>query len=123
MPVFATGMGTECFHGPDLIGLGYLTAREVQALYEMSAGMVQPTRIVCSAFDGATLARTTAKLAAANVQVEDFRIIPAPLFQLRPASARGPRPFMVQVMRQATATLSAATAIVLRPICRIVYHR
>lgn len=50
VPVIATGMGTEFFHGPDLIGLGYLKAREVQALYELSDGIVQTTLYEAGSF-------------------------------------------------------------------------
>ena len=42
--MLATGVLTDVhFHGPDLIGLGYVTSTELQALYEESAGIVQAT--------------------------------------------------------------------------------
>ena len=48
--VVASGMGTEFFHGPDLVGLGYLRAREVQALYAQSDGIVQTTLYEAGSF-------------------------------------------------------------------------
>lgn len=42
--VVATGQATDInYHGPDLLGLGYVTARELQALFDESAGIVQTT--------------------------------------------------------------------------------
>jgi glycosyltransferase involved in cell wall biosynthesis len=48
--VIASGMGTEFFHGPDLIGLGYTRAWEVRALYELCDGIVQPTLYEAGSF-------------------------------------------------------------------------
>jgi glycosyltransferase involved in cell wall biosynthesis len=50
VPVIASGMGTEFFHGPDLIGLGYIRASEVRALYELCDGIVQPTLYEAGSF-------------------------------------------------------------------------
>jgi glycosyltransferase involved in cell wall biosynthesis len=42
--VVATGEATDVrYHGPDLLGLGYVSSRELQALYEESDGVVQTT--------------------------------------------------------------------------------
>jgi glycosyltransferase involved in cell wall biosynthesis len=42
--VIATGVVTDTtFHGPDLIGLGYVSERDVSVLYDMSCGVVQTT--------------------------------------------------------------------------------
>jgi glycosyltransferase involved in cell wall biosynthesis len=42
--VVATGEHTDVhYHGPDLLGLGYVSSRELQALYEESDGIVQTT--------------------------------------------------------------------------------
>jgi glycosyltransferase involved in cell wall biosynthesis len=48
--VIATGFATECFHGPDLIGLGYVSARELAALYGACAGIVQTTLYEAGSF-------------------------------------------------------------------------
>jgi glycosyltransferase involved in cell wall biosynthesis len=49
--VVASGAGTDIrYHGPDLIGLGYVSARELQALYEESDGMVQTTLYEAGSF-------------------------------------------------------------------------
>jgi glycosyltransferase involved in cell wall biosynthesis len=49
--VVASGGGTDVrYHGPDLIGLGYVSARELQALYEESDGMVQTTLYEAGSF-------------------------------------------------------------------------
>jgi len=48
--VIASGMATELYNGPDLIGLGYISARELQALYEESIGMVQTTLYEAGSF-------------------------------------------------------------------------
>lgn len=49
--VLASGGGTDIrYHGPDLIGLGYVSARELQALYEESDGMVQTTLYEAGSF-------------------------------------------------------------------------
>ena len=48
--VVATGMRTERFVGPDLIGLGYVDAAELRALIELSAGVVQPTLYEAGSF-------------------------------------------------------------------------
>lgn len=40
--VVATGAATDmAFHGPDVIGLGYVSERDVNVLYDMSCGVVQ----------------------------------------------------------------------------------
>jgi glycosyltransferase involved in cell wall biosynthesis len=39
--VVATGALTEVFNGPDVIGLGYVSARDLSVLYALSSGMVQ----------------------------------------------------------------------------------
>jgi glycosyltransferase involved in cell wall biosynthesis len=49
--VVASGGGTDIrYHGPDLIGLGYVSARELQSLYEESDGMVQTTLYEAGSF-------------------------------------------------------------------------
>lgn len=49
--VVASGGGTDIrYHGPDLIGLGYVNARELQSLYEESDGMVQTTLYEAGSF-------------------------------------------------------------------------
>lgn len=49
--VVASGAGTDIrYHGPDLIGLGYVSARELQSLYEESDGMVQTTLYEAGSF-------------------------------------------------------------------------
>ena len=50
VPVIATGMATEAFHGPDLIGLGYVSSDEVHALYAESSGIVQTTLYEAGSF-------------------------------------------------------------------------
>jgi glycosyltransferase involved in cell wall biosynthesis len=40
--VVATGAATDiAFHGPDLIGLGYVSERDIRVLYDLSCGVVQ----------------------------------------------------------------------------------
>jgi glycosyltransferase involved in cell wall biosynthesis len=48
--VIASGMATELYNGPDLIGLGYVTARELQAVYELCEGVVQTTLYEAGSF-------------------------------------------------------------------------
>lgn len=48
--VVASGMATELFHEPDLHGLGYISARELQALYAECAGVVQTTLYEAGSF-------------------------------------------------------------------------
>jgi glycosyltransferase involved in cell wall biosynthesis len=49
--VVATGAATDIHHhGPDLIGLGYIDERELQALYELSSGMVQTSLYEAGSF-------------------------------------------------------------------------
>jgi glycosyltransferase involved in cell wall biosynthesis len=49
--VVASGAGTDIrYHGPDLIGLGYVNARELQSLYEESDGMVQTSLYEAGSF-------------------------------------------------------------------------
>jgi glycosyltransferase involved in cell wall biosynthesis len=48
--VVASGSGTEFYCGPDLIGLGYVTARELQALYDECDGVVQTTLYEAGSF-------------------------------------------------------------------------
>jgi glycosyltransferase involved in cell wall biosynthesis len=48
--VVASGMATELYNGPDRIGVGYISARELQALYELSVGMVQTTLYEAGSF-------------------------------------------------------------------------
>lgn len=48
--VVATGVRTERFVGPDLIGLGYVDAADLRALLELSAGVVQPTLYEAGSF-------------------------------------------------------------------------
>lgn len=48
--VIASGMATERYNGPDLIGLGYISARELQAIYEQCAGVVQTTLYEAGSF-------------------------------------------------------------------------
>jgi glycosyltransferase involved in cell wall biosynthesis len=49
--VVASGALTDIrYHGPDLIGLGYVNARELQALYEESDGMVQTSLYEAGSF-------------------------------------------------------------------------
>jgi glycosyltransferase involved in cell wall biosynthesis len=49
--VVASGDGTEVnYHGPDLIGLGYIGSRELQALYEDCDGIVQTTLYEAGSF-------------------------------------------------------------------------
>lgn len=43
VPVVATGAATDRYHGPDLIGLGYVSARDISVLYDLSCGVVQAT--------------------------------------------------------------------------------
>ncbi|MGA9859079.1 MAG: glycosyltransferase [Solirubrobacteraceae bacterium] len=50
VPVIASGAATERFNGPDLIGLGYISARELQAIYEQCAGVVQTTLYEAGSF-------------------------------------------------------------------------
>jgi hypothetical protein len=48
--------------------------------FDSSAGMVQPTRIVCCAWEGLMPATTEANAAAATIHFEAIRIAPTPLF-------------------------------------------
>src|SRR5437764_5047567 len=49
--VVASGAATDVrYHGPDLIGLGYVSARELQSLHEESDGMVQTTLYEAGSF-------------------------------------------------------------------------
>ena len=49
--VVASGLATDVtYHGPDLIGLGYISARELQALLEQSAGIVQTSLYEAGSF-------------------------------------------------------------------------
>ena len=48
--VVATGAGTEAFHGPDLIGLGYVSGDELAVLYDLALGMVQTTLYEAGSF-------------------------------------------------------------------------
>lgn len=48
--VIASGMATELYNGPDLIGLGYISARELQAVYELCEGVVQTTLYEAGSF-------------------------------------------------------------------------
>ncbi|HEY2440880.1 MAG TPA: glycosyltransferase [Solirubrobacteraceae bacterium] len=48
--VIATGAATERYNGPDLVGLGYISARELQAIYEQCAGVVQTTLYEAGSF-------------------------------------------------------------------------
>jgi glycosyltransferase involved in cell wall biosynthesis len=48
--VLATGFATEIFHGPDLIGLGYVSAGELAALYAECCGVVQTTLYEAGSF-------------------------------------------------------------------------
>jgi glycosyltransferase involved in cell wall biosynthesis len=48
--VVATGAGTAAFQGPDLLGLGYVTGRELTVLYDLAAGMVQTTLYEAGSF-------------------------------------------------------------------------
>lgn len=50
VPVIASGAATERYHGPDLIGLGYISAGELQAIYELCAGVVQTTLYEAGSF-------------------------------------------------------------------------
>ena len=43
VPVIATGAATDRYHGPDLIGLGYVSEREISVLYDLCCGVVQTT--------------------------------------------------------------------------------
>jgi alpha-1,3-rhamnosyl/mannosyltransferase len=48
--VIATGAGTEAFHGPDLVGLGYVSGEELAVLYDLALGMVQTTLYEAGSF-------------------------------------------------------------------------
>lgn len=48
--VVATGAGTTAFHGPDMIGLGYVSRRELTVLYDLASGMVQTTLYEAGSF-------------------------------------------------------------------------
>jgi glycosyltransferase involved in cell wall biosynthesis len=48
--VIASGAATERYNGPDLIGLGYISARELQAIYDQCAGVVQTTLYEAGSF-------------------------------------------------------------------------
>jgi glycosyltransferase involved in cell wall biosynthesis len=50
LTVVATGAGTTAFQGPDLLGLGYVTGRELTVLYDLAAGMVQTTLYEAGSF-------------------------------------------------------------------------
>jgi hypothetical protein len=56
--------------------------------FDSSAGMVQPTRIVCCAYDELTPASTAAIAPAAKTHFEGIRIIPTPLFRCQQAPAQ-----------------------------------
>jgi glycosyltransferase involved in cell wall biosynthesis len=43
VPVVATGAATDRYHGPDLVGLGYVSARDISVLYDLCCGVVQTT--------------------------------------------------------------------------------
>src|SRR6266851_1594489 len=65
--------------------------------------MVQPTRIVCCAWDGFMPARTEANAPAAAIHFEAIRIVPTPLFgaDRRQRQMMWAKHFMVQMIRQA----------------------
>lgn len=48
--VIASGAATERYHGPDLVGLGYISAGELNALYAECAGVVQTTLYEAGSF-------------------------------------------------------------------------
>ena len=50
MTVVATGAGTAAFQGPDLLGLGYVTGRELTVLYDLASAMVQTTLYEAGSF-------------------------------------------------------------------------
>jgi glycosyltransferase involved in cell wall biosynthesis len=50
VPVVASGLATDLYNGPDLIGLGYVTSRELDALYDECAGVVQTTLYEAGSF-------------------------------------------------------------------------
>ena len=50
VPVVASGLATDLYNGPDLIGLGYITSRELDALYDECAGVVQTTLYEAGSF-------------------------------------------------------------------------
>jgi hypothetical protein len=53
--------------------------------FDSSAGIVQPTRIVCCARDEVTPARMAATAPAATIHFEGIRIMPTPLSRCRQA--------------------------------------
>ena len=48
--VVASGLGTDMYNGPDLLGLGYISASELQALYAECEGVVQTTLYEAGSF-------------------------------------------------------------------------
>ncbi|HEY1511263.1 MAG TPA: glycosyltransferase [Solirubrobacteraceae bacterium] len=50
VPVVASGLATDLYNGPDLIGLGYVSSRELDALYDECAGVVQTTLYEAGSF-------------------------------------------------------------------------
>ena len=48
--VVASGFATDRYYGPDLIGLGYISSRELNALYETCDGVVQTTLYEAGSF-------------------------------------------------------------------------
>ena len=48
--VVASGLGTDMYNGPDLLGVGYISASELQALYAECEGVVQTTLYEAGSF-------------------------------------------------------------------------
>jgi len=85
--------------------LGNSCGRFIIQYYDSSAGLVQPTLIVCCACDAPAPARIGNAAAAAKSHFETNRIIPTPLLRRRTGPfdhSLNDKPFMVQTIRQAT---------------------
>src|SRR3954467_9434086 len=83
--------------------LGNSAGRRIIQYLDSSAGIVQPTRIVCCAHDEPALALTAAAAPKARIHFETVRIVPTPLPRRRPAPFQPDRGkcFMVQTIKQA----------------------
>src|SRR3954454_12508053 len=65
--------------------LGNSAGRRIIQYLDSSAGIFQPTRIVCCAHDEPALALTAAAAPKARIHFETVRIVPTPLPKRRPA--------------------------------------
>src|SRR3954464_12537559 len=64
--------------------LGNSAGRRIIQYLDSSAGIVQPTRIVCCAHDGTAPALAAATAPKARIHFETVRIVPTPLLRRQP---------------------------------------